>query len=136
MNAGEMPMRKSLMATGLMIAVMSPTLCFAQASTATGAAAGAATGAVVGGPVGAVVGGVAGATVGLAAEPPAEVREYVVRERVPSVSYREEVVVGKPVARSVQLRSIPKHKDYQFAVINNKRVIVEPKSRRIIQIIE
>jgi hypothetical protein len=129
-------MRKSLFATGLAIAVLSPTLCFAQESTATGAAAGAATGAVIGGPVGAIVGGVAGATVGMAAEPPAEVREYVVRERVPSVAVREEVVVGRPVAKSVQLRTIPRHRDYRFAVINNKRVIVDPKSRRIIQIIE
>ena len=55
-------MRKSLFA-GLAIVALTPTLCFAQASTATGAAAGAATGAVVGGPVGAVVGGVAGAAV-------------------------------------------------------------------------
>jgi Protein of unknown function (DUF1236) len=135
MKAGEILMRKSLFA-GLAIVALTPTLCFAQASTATGAAAGAATGAVVGGPVGAVVGGVAGATVGMAAEPPAEVRTYVTRERVPSVSYSEEIVVGKPVARSVQLRTIPKHKDYRFAVINNKRVIVEPKTRKIIQIIE
>jgi len=129
-------MRKSLLATGIAIAVLSPSVCFAQASTATGAAAGAATGAAVGGPVGAVVGGVAGAAVGMAAEPPAEVRTYVMRERVPSVTYHDEIVVGRPVRKEVQLRTIPKHKEYRFAVINNKRVIVEPKTRKIIQIIE
>lgn len=126
-------MRKSLFA-GLAIVALTPTLCFAQAST--GAAEGAATGAAVGGPVGAVVGGVVGGTVGLATEVPADVLSFVTRERVPSVAYREEIVVGAPVRREVQLRTIPRHKDYRFAVINNKRVIVEPKSRRIIQIVE
>jgi uncharacterized protein DUF1236 len=126
-------MRKTLFA-GLAIVVLTPTLCFAQAST--GAAEGAATGAAVGGPVGAAVGGVVGGTVGLATELPADVLTFATRERVPSVTVQEEVVVGRPVAKQVQLRTIPKHKEYRFAVINNKRVIVEPKTRRIIQIIE
>jgi hypothetical protein len=129
-------MRRSLFATGLAVAVLTPSLCFAQASTATGAAAGAATGAVVGGPVGAVVGGVAGATVGMAAEPPAEVHSYVVRERVPSVTVTERVVIGEPLPSKVQLRTIPRHKDWRFAVVNDRRVIVDTKTRRVVKIIE
>src|SRR4051794_22475086 len=59
----------------------------AQNGTVSGAAGGAVAGAVIGGPVGDVVGGVGGAVVGtLLAPPPAEVRSYVVKEQVPSVT--------------------------------------------------
>lgn len=129
-------MRKYLLATTIAVAALSPTFSFAQESTATGAVGGAAVGAVVGGPVGAVVGGTVGAAVGSAAEPPAEVRTYVTRERVPSVAVREKVVVGEPLPASVELRTIPSHKEYVYAVVNDRRVIVEPRSRKVIQIIE
>jgi hypothetical protein len=128
-------MRKHLLAT-VAIVVLSPSLCWAQASTATGAVGGAAAGAVVGGPVGAVIGGTVGAAVGSAAEPPAEVRTYVTREKVPSVRVTEEVVVGRPLPATVELRTIPNHTEYSYAVVNDRRVIVEPKTRKIIQIVE
>jgi len=129
-------MRKYIISSAVAVAVMAPTLAFAQASTATGAVGGAAAGAVVGGPVGAVVGGTVGAAVGAAAEQPAEVRTYVTREQVPSVRVQEQIVVGEPLPSTVVLRPVPNHADYAFAVVNEKRVIVEPKTRKIIQIIE
>jgi hypothetical protein len=118
------------------VLAVSPSLAFAQASTATGAVGGAAAGAVVGGPVGAVVGGTVGAAVGSAAEPPAEVRTFVMREKVPSVAVQEEIVVGQPLPQRVQVRTIPKHKEYSFAVVNNRRVIVEPQTRKVIKVYE
>ena len=121
-------MRKQMFASAVAIAVMAPTLAFAQASTATGA--------VVGGPVGAVVGGTVGAAIGASAEPPAEVRTYVTRESVPSVRVTDKVVVGEPLPATVVLRPLPSHAEYSFAVVNEKRVIVEPKTRKVIQIIE
>lgn len=117
-------------------AILAPAVCFAQASTATGAVGGAAAGAVVGGPVGAVVGGTVGAAVGAAAEPPAEVRTYVMDEHVPSVAVRERVVVGEPLPGTVVIHRIPKHDEYAYAVVNNRRVIVEPSSRKVIKIYE
>jgi hypothetical protein len=128
-------MKHRLLLAAAVLAV-SPSIAFAQASTATGAVGGAAAGAVVGGPVGAVVGGTVGAAVGSAGEPPADVRTYVMRERVPSVAVQEEIVVGQPLPRQVRVRSIPKHKEYSYAVVNNKRVIVEPRTRRVIQVYE
>jgi hypothetical protein len=118
------------------LTLAAPTLCFAQGSTATGAVGGAAAGAVVGGPVGAVVGGVAGATVGSAVEPPREVRTYVRRERVPAVRVEHEVIVGEPLPPRVKLYAVPKHPRYRFAIVNDHRVIVEPRSRRVIEVIE
>ncbi|MEA2951548.1 MAG: hypothetical protein QOD40_2182 [Alphaproteobacteria bacterium] len=129
-------MRKHMLATAVALTVLSPTLCLAQASTATGAVGGAAAGAIVGGPVGAVVGGTVGAAVGSAAEPPAEVRTYVTRESAPSVRVTERVAVGESLPATVQLRTIPNHKEYVYAVVNDRRVIVEPKTRKVIQIIE
>ena len=128
-------MRHQLIIASLALA-LSPSVCFAQASTATGAVGGAAAGAIVGGPVGAVVGGTVGAAAGAAAEPPAGVRSYVVKERVPSVAVDSEIVVGEPLPPTVELRTIPQHTDYRFAIVNNKRVIVEPSTRKVITIIE
>lgn len=129
-------MRNYMLASAVAIAVMAPTFAFAQASTATGAVGGAAAGAVVGGPVGAVVGGTVGAAIGAAAEPPVEVRTYVTREMVPSVRVTEKVVVGEPLPATVVLRPVPNYTEYSFAVVNEKRVIVEPRTRKVIQIIE
>lgn len=129
-------MRNVTFAAVTAMAIAAPSLCFAQASTATGAAGGAAAGAAVGGPVGAAVGGVVGATVGAAAEPPTEVRSYVVRERVPSVRVQERVVVGEPLPPRVRLRVVPDHPKYGFAVVNERRVIVDPDTRRVIEIME
>ncbi len=117
-------------------AILTPAVCFAQASTATGAVGGAAVGAVVGGPVGAVVGGTVGAAVGAAGEPPAEVRTYVMEEKVPSVAVQERIVVGEPLPRTVTIHRIPKHDEYSYAVVNNRRVIVEPSTRKVIKVYE
>lgn len=129
-------MRTRLLIAAVAAVALSPTLAFAQASTAGGAVGGAIIGGVVGGPVGAAVGAGVGGTVGLAAEPPREVITYVEREKAPSVTVRERVVVGQPLAAEVQVRTIPQHTEWSYAVVNNQRVIVEPKSRKVVKIIE
>jgi hypothetical protein len=133
-------MRRQNMRIKLLAAVAAlslvPAVAFGQASTATGAVGGAAVGAVVGGPVGAVVGAGVGGTVGMAAEPPAPVVTYVEREDIPSVAVQEHVVVGEPLPATVTLHTVPKYKQYSYAVVNNKRVIVEPRSRKVVKIIE
>lgn len=115
---------------------LSPVAAFSQASTASGAVGGAVVGGVVGGPVGAVVGAGVGATVGAAAEPPAGVVTYVERERTPSVVVQERVVVGEALPTTVELRTIPEHTEYRYAVVNQKRVIVDGRSRKVVKIIE
>lgn len=129
-------MRNRLIVSAFALAMLSPAVAFAQGSTAAGAVGGAAIGAVVGGPVGAVVGGVAGASIGAAGEPPQEVRSYVVRERQPSVRIEREVVVGEPLPDTVRLYTIPDNNNYEYTVVNDRRVIVEPRTRKVIQIVE
>ncbi len=108
---------------------LAPAAAFAQGSTVGGAVGGAAVGAVVGGPVGAVVGAGVGGAMGAAAEPPKEVVTYVQREEIPaqSVTVREEIVVGKPIPATVQLRPVPNHAQFRYAFANKERVIVDSK---------
>ena len=128
-------MRIQLLAAVAALA-LAPAVAFGQATTATGAVGGAAVGAVVGGPVGAVVGAGVGGTVGMAAEPPGAVVTYVERNDIPSVAVQEQVVIGQPLPGSVTLHTVPEYKQYSYAVVNNRRVIVEPQSRKVVKIIE
>ncbi len=108
-------------------------------STVTGAAGGAAAGAVIGGPVGAAVGGVAGAVAGAALDPPPPtVIEYVEAQPLPAepVVVQQEIVVGKPLPETVVVTPIPDDTRYAYAVVNEKRVIVEPKSRTVVQVVQ
>lgn len=127
-----------------------PVTAFAQsnsgaaAGAATGAGAGAVGGAIVGGPAGAAVGAVGGAAAGaivggIAADQRTEFRTYVTHQKVPSVAYREKVVVGATLPDTVTYREVPARygkTEYRYTVINDQTVLVEPKTRKIVQIIE
>ncbi len=113
-------------------------VALAQSSTVNGAAGGAVTGAIVGGPVGAAVGGVAGAVVGTVIDPPPQkVVTYVREAPAPSarVVVKEKIVVGQPLPETVVVTPVPENPKYAFAVVNDERVIVEPSSRKVIQVI-
>ena len=109
---------------------------YAQSTTATGAASGAAAGGAVGGPVGAAVGGTVGAAVGAGLEIPNAVITSITAERAPSVVVRERVIVGEPLPAEVELRPVPRYTEYRYAVVNDRRVIVDPRTRRVIKIID
>jgi Protein of unknown function (DUF1236) len=108
---------------------------FAQSTTATGAANGARTGGEIAGPVGEIVGGTVGAAVGAAVEIPNAVI-LSIPEREPSVTVRERIVVGEPLPPTVELRPVPRYSEYRYAVVNDRRVIVEPRTRKIVKIID
>ena len=109
---------------------------FAQSTTVEGARNGARAGGDIGGPVGAVVGGTVGAAVGAGLEIPNAVITSVQDEREPSVVVRERVIVGEPLPAEVELRPVPHYTEYDYAVVNDRRVIVEPRTRRVIKIID
>lgn len=115
-------------------ALLAPGAALAQSTTAQGAADGAAAGAQVGGPVGAMVGGTVGAAVGAAVEIPNAIITSIPREG--SVVVRERVVVGEPLPETVVLRPVPRQTEYHYAVVNERRVIVEPRTRRVVRIID
>jgi Protein of unknown function (DUF1236) len=119
---------KTLRIAVLAAAVTVPSLAFAQddnrAVGGTGGALGGAAGAVVGGPVGAVVGAAIGAIVGSSL--PAQ----------PSVTYSQPVVVGEVLPQTVTIYPVPQQRQYEYAIINNHKVIVEPATRRIVRVID
>ena len=94
-------------------------------------------GAVVGGTVGAVTGGVAG-ILGIDQRP--RFREYVVREHRPSYRYREEVRVGAVLPSSgVTYYEVPAEygvRGYRYTVVNDRPVLVDPRSHTIVEVIE
>jgi hypothetical protein len=45
-------------------------------------------------------------------------------------------VVGEPLPAAVEVRPVPGYVDYRYAVVNNQRVIVDPRTRRVIRVIE
>lgn len=113
----------------------------AQGGAAAGAATGAVGGAIVGGPVGAVVGGVGGAVVGgIVGDNTPRFKTYVVEQHVPSYSYAEPLAVGTVLPNDgVTYREVPREygaTKYRYTVVNNRTVLVEPGTRRIVQIIE
>ena len=133
-------MHIKLMTGAAALALLLPFAAYAQSGAAAGAATGAVGGAVVGGPVGAVVGGVGGAIVGTitdATKP--KFREYVVREHHPSYHYDREVVVGAELpATGVTYYEIPRDygvTEYRYTIVNDRTVIVDPKTHRIVEII-
>jgi hypothetical protein len=110
----------------------------AQQSTVNGAVGGAVTGAIVGGPIGAAVGGIVGAAAGTAIDPPPErVVTYVRQQPVQqSVVVEDRVVVGQPIPQQVVLTPIPDSPSYSYAIVNQQRVIVDPRTHNVVQVIE
>jgi hypothetical protein len=45
-------------------------------------------------------------------------------------------VVGEPLPASVEVRPVPGYTDYRYAVVNNQRLIVDPRTRRVIRVID
>ncbi len=61
-----------------------------------------------------------------------------VREAPPpsgTVVIKEKVVVGQPLPEAVVVTPVPDDPTYAYAVVNDQRVIVEPSSRKVIQIV-
>jgi len=109
----------------------------AGGGVAGGAIAGAVGGAVIGGPVGAavgaVVGGAAGGATAAAISPTA--CTYVYQQDVPVVTVPGEIVVGQPLPQTVTLHKIPQVETYQFARVNGKRVLIDPRTRTVVQVL-
>lgn len=132
---------KIFMAGAILGALAIPTVAGAQSNVPAGATAGAVGGAIVGGPVGAVVGGVAGAIVGgISDESRPQFREYVATQRRPSYRYQGDVRVGAELPSSgVTYYSAPaeyKVQNYRYTRVNDRTVLVDPRTHRIVQVIE
>ena len=102
-----------------------------------GERAGGPVGAVVGGVIGGVVGGVAG-VLGVDERP--RFRSYVVERHHPSYQYREDVRIGAVLPEEgVTYYDVPPEygaREYRYTVVNNRTVLVDPRTHRIVEVVE
>jgi hypothetical protein len=92
------------------------------------------------------VGAVRGGTVivddneGIAVDQRPAFREYIVRERVPNYTIPDRVIVGGVLPETgVTYYDVPQTfgvTPYRYTVVNGQTVLVEPRSRRIVQVVE
>jgi len=124
------------------------TLALPMAAQAQGTLRGAQEGARQGqhdaGPIGAVVGATIGAVTGtvggiLGVDDRPRFREYVVREHHPSYRYDHDFRVGAMLPESgVTYYAVPAEyhvTGYRYAYVNDHAVLVDPRTHRIVQII-
>ncbi|MFZ2157740.1 MAG: DUF1236 domain-containing protein [Bradyrhizobium sp.] len=67
-------------------------------------------------------------------------REYVIRERVPTYTIPDRVVVGGILPEAgITYYDVPQTygaTPYRYTVVNGRTVLVEPRSRRIVQVVD
>lgn len=153
-------MRKIILVAAV---AMLPAFAFAQGtggsgSGGAGGAGGGAAGGSAGGAAGGAVGGSSGSggpaasdggtsvssgggdAGGISAEMMPRFRTYVMTNEVPSYTYSESARVGAILPESgVTYRAVPSEYGagtYRYTVVNGTPVVVEPSTRRIVQIIQ
>lgn len=153
-------MRKTIIGAAIAtLAFAAPFAAGAQViqGTQDGAQRGVDEGTDAAGPIGGIVGGAIGAGVGAAtgavgtatgivgglfgAEDRPRFHDYVEERHSPSYDYDGNLQVGTVLPRhGVNYYAVPRdfHVDhrYRYAVVNNQTVIVDPRSGRIVQIID
>ena len=107
---------------------------------------GAAEGNAVGGPVGGVVGGLVGGVAGgvgspLGADQRPAFHDFVMREGRSSYTYAKPVRPGVILPREgiIYYRVPPEYgvaPRYRYTIINQHAVLVDPRTRRIVQVID
>jgi len=70
-----------------------------------------------------------------------QIKEYVVKQKIHPVTMHENIVVGTTLPEDVELSPVPSDwgpsvSNYRYIYSSNRVVFVEPKSRRVIRIIE
>ena len=77
---------------------------------------------------------------GIAVDQRPAFREYIVRERVPTYTIPDRVIVGGVLPEAgVTYYDVPQTyavTPYRYTVVNGRTVLVDPRSRRIVQVIE
>ena len=112
--------------------------------TVRGAQEGAAQGEREGGPIGAVVGGAVGAVTGtiggiLGVDDRRHFHDYVVRQHHPSYHYSDLRVGAVLPPDGVTYYDIPGEyhvQGYRYAYVNDHAVLVDPRSRQIVEIFD
>jgi hypothetical protein len=77
---------------------------------------------------------------GIADDQVSAFRQYVIRERVPNYTIQDRVVLGIVLPETgVTYYDVPQSfgtTPYRYTMVNGRTVLVEPRTRRIVQIVE
>ena len=124
--ARELPMRNRILAVAAIAgAIATPIAAQAQSDTV---------GIVRGGSV------IISDSEGIVTEQRPAFREYVVRERVPTFTIPDRVIVGGVLPEAgITYYDVPQTvatTPYRYTVVNGQTVLVEPRSRRIVQVVD
>jgi hypothetical protein len=144
MIGGNLMIRRVIGTAAIAVALVLPASAIAQGvpggieqGAREGGRAAGPVGAVVGGTIGGVVGGVAGV---LGVEQRPRFHHYVVEQHRPSYHYREEVRVGAVLPEAgVTYYEVPAEygaPQYRYTVVNDRTVLVDPRTHRIVDVIE
>jgi non-ribosomal peptide synthetase component E (peptide arylation enzyme) len=124
--AKELSMRNNILAIAAIAGVMGGASIAAQAQTV----------GIVRGESTVIVNDDAGITV----EQRPAFREYIARERVPNHTIPDRVVVGGILPETgITTYDVPQTygvTPYRYTVVNGRTILVEPRSRRIVQVVE
>lgn len=127
----------TLLTMGMGVAQAQGIIGGVQRGSEEGARAAGPVGGLVGGVVGGVAGGVAG-LIGVDQRP--RFHEYVVEQRPAAYRWDGPVEVGTalPEAGVVYYDVPPEYgvRGYRYTVVNGRTVLVEPRTRRIVQVID
>ena len=120
-------MRNNILAIAALAAMIgAPAAAFAQSDVTVGVAPGP--------------GVIVGDAPGIAVEQRPAFREYVIRERIPTHTIPDRVVVGAVLPETgVTYYDVPQTygvTPYRYTVVNGETVLVEPRTRRIVQIVD
>jgi Protein of unknown function (DUF1236) len=138
-------LRKVLAAAFFSAAVVIPLSAFAQGGVPGGVERGAREGERAAGPVGGIVGGTIGGVVGgvtgiLGVDQRPRFHRYVVEEHRPSYRYEGDVRVGAVLPEAgVTYYEVPQEygvREYRYTVVNDRPVLVDPHTRRIVEVVE
>jgi hypothetical protein len=138
-------MKNILVGSMLLLSALALPVAAQSQGTVRGAQEGARQGEHDAGPIGAIVGGTVGAAVGtvggiLGVDDRPRFREYVVREHVPSYRYDSDLRVGVVLpAEGVTYYDVPAEyhvTGYRYTYVNDHPVLVDPHTRRVVQIID
>ena len=67
---------------------------------------------------------------------PGEVRTYSLEQKTPSVTFEGDLAVGTALPETVEIHTIPDQPEYGYVIVNDMRVLVNPKTRTVVEIVQ
>jgi hypothetical protein len=82
-----------------------------------------------------------GSTITIAPEQRTKIKQYVVQQKVKPITVKEKITVGATLPQDVELQAVPSDwgadvSRYQYVYYGDDVMLVEPSSRRVVQVID